>query len=151
MATQESIYEQDVIVETNNSTDRCVDENEVDMFAESLNDSSFKVATAPGDTRTRFKGLISEICQVLDFKKDRKSDEKFETLLSSFVTEQRAELHKNNVLKRKDHPQTVSILAERETCSRPRVYNTKNYFRWLNYLLYFFLCYFYNEYLMLIT
>lgn len=39
------------------------------FFAESLDDSSFRKDTTPGDTCTQFKGIFNEVCQVLDYKK----------------------------------------------------------------------------------
>jgi len=108
--------------------DRTLEGDENDPFAESWNDSSFKNPARHGDTRTRFKALFNEACQVLDYKKDANSDSKFELLLSNFISEQRAEIHQKNNFLHGEPAKTVSILTEKETCNRARVYNTKNYF-----------------------
>ena len=108
--------------------DRMLEGDENDPFAESLNDSSLKKPARHGDTRTRFKALFNKACQVLDYKKDANSDSKFELLLSNFISEQRAEIHQKNNFLHWEHAKTVSILTEKETCNRARVYNTKNYF-----------------------
>ena len=128
IATQESIFEQDVMDNEHLSTNNGNKENCVDVFAESLNDCSFKANATPGDTRTRFKGLLSEVFQVLDYKKDPKSDAEFELLVSNFLSKTRAEIHEKNSSNSNNRSATVSILTERETCNRARVFNTKNYF-----------------------